>query len=163
MPIPLIAVAAALAAGGTLVPHAAGGVIVTLAAGGGYVAGTYLSTAAVASIIALATASFATGAAVLSGAAASIIGGAGIFGTTIGATGLTGVLMSAGVIPSTPIIVPVLAASLAAGCGYTSYRFIRLKRKLRTSDSDEEARFTEGEAKLIGRVLLALHERGRLK
>ena len=43
MPIPFIPIIAALAAGGTLVPHAAGGMIVTSAAAG-YVAGTYLST-----------------------------------------------------------------------------------------------------------------------
>ena len=40
MPLPLIPIISALAAGGTLVPHAAGGMIVTSAAG--YVAGTYL-------------------------------------------------------------------------------------------------------------------------
>ena len=50
MPLPLIPIAAALAAGGSLVPHAAGGLIVTATAGGGYVAGTYLSTAAVTSL-----------------------------------------------------------------------------------------------------------------
>ena len=45
MPLPLIAIIPALTAGGTLVPHAAGGMIVTSAAG--YMAGTYLSTAAI--------------------------------------------------------------------------------------------------------------------
>ena len=40
MPLPLIPVISALAAGGWLVPHAAGGLIVTSASG--YVAGTYL-------------------------------------------------------------------------------------------------------------------------
>ena len=45
MPLPLIPIISTLAAGGSLVPHAAGGMIVTSAAG--YVAGTYLSTAAI--------------------------------------------------------------------------------------------------------------------
>jgi len=54
MPIPLMAIISALAAGGSLVPHAAGGMIVTGA--GGYVAGTYLSTTAIASLLAAATA-----------------------------------------------------------------------------------------------------------
>ena len=38
MALPLIPISAALAAGGTLVPHAAGGMIVS--SDGGYVAGT---------------------------------------------------------------------------------------------------------------------------
>lgn len=42
-------VMAALLAGGSLVPHAAGGLIVSSA--GGYVAGTYLSTSAISSIL----------------------------------------------------------------------------------------------------------------
>jgi hypothetical protein len=53
MPLPLIPVIAALAAGGTLVPHAAGGMIVTSAAG--YVAGTYLTTAALGGLFAAAS------------------------------------------------------------------------------------------------------------
>jgi hypothetical protein len=40
MPIPLIPIISALAAGGSLVPHATGGLIVTGA--GGYIAGTFL-------------------------------------------------------------------------------------------------------------------------
>lgn len=51
MPLPLIPIITALAAGGTLVPHAAGGMIVTSATG--YVAGTYLSTTAIGSLLAL--------------------------------------------------------------------------------------------------------------
>lgn len=52
MPLPIIPVIAALAASGTLVSHAAGRLIVTMGARG-YVAGTYLSSAAIASLIAL--------------------------------------------------------------------------------------------------------------
>ena len=44
MPLPIII--AALAAGGTLVPHAAGGLIVSSASG--YIAGTYIGTATIA-------------------------------------------------------------------------------------------------------------------
>ncbi|MDT4857464.1 hypothetical protein FQZ97_918880 [compost metagenome] len=50
MAIPLIPVLAALAAGSSLVPHYAGGMIVTSAATG-YVAGTYLSTAAISTLV----------------------------------------------------------------------------------------------------------------
>ena len=75
--------------------------IVTSAAG--YVAGTYLSTAAISGILAAASTALGAGALYLSGAAGSIIGSAGIFGTTVGASGITGALMSAGIISSTPI------------------------------------------------------------
>lgn len=60
MPLPLIPIIAALAAGGTLVPHAAGGMIVTSATG--YVAGTYLSTAAIGSILAAGSTALGAGA-----------------------------------------------------------------------------------------------------
>ena len=84
MPLPLIPVVAALATGGTLVPHAAGGLIVSGA--GGYVAGTYLSTAAIGSLIAAASTTLGAGALYLTGTAAAIVGSAGIFGTTLGLT-----------------------------------------------------------------------------
>ena len=61
MPLPLVPVIAALAAGGTLVPHAAGGMIVSTAASG-YVAGTYLSSAALASLVGTAGAALGVGA-----------------------------------------------------------------------------------------------------
>jgi len=53
MPLPLISIIPALIAGGSLVPHAAGGMMVTSVAG--YVAGMYLSTAAITGLIAAAT------------------------------------------------------------------------------------------------------------
>lgn len=49
MPIILVEIISALASGGSLVPHAAGGLIVS--GSSGYVANTYLSTAAVSSLI----------------------------------------------------------------------------------------------------------------
>ena len=84
MPIPLLPIAAALTAGGTLVPHAAGGMIVTATTG--YVTGTYIGTAAIASILTLATTTLGMGTALLTGAATAIVGSAGIFGTTVGAS-----------------------------------------------------------------------------
>lgn len=154
MPIPLIPIFAALAAGGTLVPHAAGGLIVTGASG--YVTGTFLSTAAVSGLFTTATATLGAGAVYLSGTAASIVGGAGIFGTTIGATGITGALMSVGIISSTPIWVPLAASGAALGCSYGGYRLLKLKRKLTDTPQGEEAQFTETEAKIIERIIKLL-------
>lgn len=154
MPIPLVPIFAALAAGGTLVPHAAGGLIVTGASG--YIAGTFLSTAAISGLLTTATATLGAGALYLSGTAASIVGGAGIFGTTIGATGITGALMSAGIISSTPIWVPLAASCAALGCGYGSYRLLKLKRKLNETPQGEEAQFSETEAKIIERIIKRL-------
>jgi len=152
MPIPLII--AALAAGGTFVPHAAGGFIVTGASG--YVAGTFLSTAAVGGLLTTASATLGAGALYLSGVASTIVGSAGIFGTTIGATGITGVLMSAGIISSTPVWVPLAAGGAALGCGYGSYRLFKLKRKLNDTPQGEEAQFSEAEAKIIESIIKRL-------
>lgn len=150
MPIPLIPVIAALAAGGTLVPHAAGGLIVSGA--GGYIAGTYLSTVAISSLFATASAVLGTGAL----AAAGIIGSAGIFGTTIGATGITGALMSVGILSATPIWIPLAAGGAALGCGYGGYRLFKLRAKLNDTPEGEEAHFTEIEAKVIEKTIKLL-------
>ncbi|WP_407278306.1 hypothetical protein U5817_17945 [Aromatoleum evansii] len=158
MSLPLIPIISALAAGGTLVPHAAGGMIVTSAAG--YVAGTYLSTAAIGSLLAAGTTALGAGALYLSGIAGSVIGSAGIFGTTVGATGVTGALMSAGIISSTPIWVPVAVGGAAiggaAGLGYGGYRLFKLKQKVATTGSGDEAQFTETEAKIVEQVIKRL-------
>lgn len=158
MPLPLIPVVSALAAGGTLVPHAAGGMIVTSAAG--YVAGTYLSTAAIGGIIAAASATLGAGALYLSGVAGSIIGSAGIFGTTVGASGITGALMSAGIISSTPIWVPLVAGGAiggtAIGLGYGGYRLLKLKQKICDTADGEEAQFSETEAKIVESIVKRL-------
>jgi len=154
MPIPLIPIISALAAGGTLVPHATGGLIVTGTSG--YVAGTFLSTAAISGLLATASATLGAGVLILSGTAASIVGSAGIFGTTIGATGITGVLMSAGIISSTPIWVPLAAGGAALGCGYGGYRLLKLKRKLNETPEGKEAQFTETEAKIIEKIIKRL-------
>lgn len=156
MPIPLIPVITALAAGGSLVPHAAGGMIVSSAAAGGYVAGTYLSTSAIGAVIAMAGTTLGLGSLWLSGAAASIVGSAGIFGTTLGASGITGMLMSAGLISSTPIWVPLALGGAAVGCGYGSYLFWQLQQKIKSTPAGEEAQFTETEAQFIERVVKLL-------
>lgn len=147
MPLPLIPVITALAAGGSLVPHAAGGMIVTAA--GGYVTGTYLSTATLTALLVGSVTALGTGAAVISGAAAAVIGSAGVFGTTVGATGITGLLMSAGIIASTPIWIPVAVAGAGAGISYGAFRYYTLRRKLLATPVGEEAHFTEKEAKII--------------
>jgi len=141
-----------------MVPHAAGGMIVTSAAG--YVAGTYLSTAAISGILAAASTTLGAGALYLSGAAGSIIGSAGIFGTTVGASGITGALMSAGIISSTPIWVPLAVggavAGGAAGLGYGGYRLYKLKQKVSDTPEGEEAQFTETEANIIEKIIKRL-------
>ena len=158
MPLPIIAIATALTAGGSLVPHAAGGMIVTSAVG--YVAGTYLSTAAIGGLLAAASATLGAGALYLSGVAGSVIGGAGIFGTTIGATGVTGALMSAGVIASTPIWVPfaVGGAALggAVGLGYGGYQIHKLRQKVKGTVNGQEAMFSDAEAKMVEKIVLRL-------
>lgn len=163
MPFPLVPVIAALCAGGSLVPHAAGGLIVTASAGGGYVAGTYLSTATIVSILSLATASAGGIVATLTGSAAALWGSAGLFGTSVGATGLKGILMSAGLIASTPVWVPVAVGSAAitglGGTGYLLYHINSLKKKGELVSPGEEAQFTDYDAKLIEKILLALHKR----
>ena len=158
MPLPLIPIISALAAGGTLVPHAAGGMIVTSAAG--YIGGTYLSTAAISGLLAAGAGVLGTGAVVLGGLAGSVIGSAGVFGTTVGATGITGALMSAGIISSTPIWVPVAiggaALSGVAGLGYGGYRLFKLKQKVGETAAGNEAHFTDVEAKIVERLIKRL-------
>lgn len=156
MAIPLVI--AALVGGGTLVPHAAGGLIVTSA--GSYVAGTYLSTAAVAALLATGAGALVTGVAVVTGAASAAMGGAGIFGTTVGATGITGALMSAGIISSTPIWVPVAVAGTAVAgsgaIGYAAYQIYRMRQMAANTPEGEEAHFTERQARLLQALLLKL-------
>ncbi|MEY3788130.1 MAG: hypothetical protein RIQ94_1722 [Pseudomonadota bacterium] len=101
----------------------------------------------------MASISLGTGAAVLSGAVSIVIEGAGIFGTIIGATGITGILMSVGILPSTPVILLILAGGFLVGCGYGSYRIFKLKQKLGATIEGEEAHFSDSEAKIIEAIL----------
>jgi len=166
MPLPLAPFIAALCAGGSLVPHAAGGFIVTAAGGGGYVAGTYLSTATIVSVLTVATASAGSVATALTGGAAALWGSAGIFGTTIGATGIKGALMSVGLISATPIWVPIAVGGAAAtgmgGAGYLLYQISKLKKKGDKVQPGQEVQFTDLDAKLFEKILLALHKKGKL-
>lgn len=159
MPIILIEIISALASGGHLVPHAAGGLIVN--GSGGYIGGTYLSTAAVNSLIATAKASGALGIGALAttGVSAGIIGGSGLFGTTIGATGITGALMSVGLISSTPVWIPITTGCVALGCGYGGYLFFKLKRKVNETPEGEEAKFTDAEAKIVEKIIKLLEKK----
>jgi membrane protein implicated in regulation of membrane protease activity len=172
MVLPLIPVVAALSTGGNLVAHSAGGLIVYSAASGGYVAGTYISTAALASFLtggaavlgAAGTAAIG-GAAIwaygtLGGALASIIGSAGIFGTTIGATGVTGVLMKVGIIPAVPVFVPVaIGVALLAAIALATLAVLRamsvqrLRHRVLSASDDEELQFSAREAKLVERII----------
>lgn len=158
MPLPIVSILAALAAGGTLVPHAAGGMIVTSTAG--YVAGTYLSTAAISTIIytvgGSAVATLGMGTAAVTGAAGAIIGGAGIFGTSIGATGLTSMLMSVGLVSSTPIIIPIACLTGIASIGVIGLRAAHIrgmKRRLAAVPEGIELEFSEKDAKRVEKIL----------
>lgn len=157
MPLPLIAIVPALAAGGTLVPHAAGGMIVTTASG--YVAGTYLSTAAIATLLGTSVTILGAGVAAVTGVASTIIGSAGIFGTTIGASGVTGALMSAGIISSTPIWVPAAIGGALAGVAGGGIVYYRLRRKATSAPDGQEAHFTELEARILERMIRAVGRR----
>ena len=169
MPLPLIPIVAALNAGGHLVAHSAGGLIVYSATTSGYVAGTYISTAALASfmtgtVVVAGTTSAAavSGAAIwaygtAAGAATSLIGGAGLFGTTIGATGITGMLMSWGVVDSVPILIPAFLGSVLLCIFAAALRqailFRRLRRKAASTPEGKEAKFSKMEAKFVERFI----------
>lgn len=160
MPFPFIAVITALATGGTLVPHAAGGLIVSAA--GGYVAGTYLSTTAIATLLSAATASAGAIGATLLGVGSLLWGSAGFLGTSLGATGIKGTLMSAGIISSTPLWVPIAgvsAALLAGAGGYLMLNVDQIIQKTRSVPPGQEAQFSAKEAKYVEVVLKTLHEK----
>lgn len=115
--------------------------IVTSASG--YIADTYLSTATITALLSGGATALGTGAAVVSGAAAGIVGSAGI-GTTIGASGITGMLMSAGIIASTPVWVPVAIAGAGVGVSYGAFRYYRLRKKLQATAEGRGAVYRNG-------------------
>jgi hypothetical protein len=170
MLFPIFPIISALSAGGSLVPHAAGGLIVSGASG--YVAGTYLSTAAVTTFLASASAAGVAGLAAFSGvlttaassvstATSAVIGSTGIFGTSIGASGIKGVLVSLGIIPTFPIALPITIGGAAiAGVGYLVYRrknrYKKLVQKLVSTPAGSEANFSEEEAKQVEQIILLL-------
>ena len=71
--------------------------------------------------------------------------------------------MSAGIIASTPIWVPLAiggaAAGGAAGLGYGSYRIFKLKRKISDVGEGAEAQFTGIDAKIIEKVIYRLSKK----
>lgn len=156
MPIPLVPVIAALAAGGTLVPHAAGGMIVTSAAG--YVAGTYLSTSAIAGLIA---GTSATAGAALTLAFCYV---RGIVGNTLARTAASTVAVTSvgtGTAAATgaanfltgPIGIFVTAGMAALGIVYGIYRLAKLRGKLESNFAGEEAQFTDKEARIVESII----------
>ncbi|PIX53351.1 MAG: hypothetical protein COZ50_13775 [Zetaproteobacteria bacterium CG_4_10_14_3_um_filter_54_28] len=68
--------------------------------------------------------------------------------------------MSAGIISSTPIWVPLAVggavAGGAAGLGYGGYRLYKLKQKVSDTPEGEEAQFTETEANIIEKIIKRL-------
>ena len=163
MAFPLIPILSALAAGGHLVPHSAGGLIITAAGGGGYVTSTYLSTAAITSLLAGGIGAIGTGAAIVTGAASTVIGSAGIFGTTVGASGLTGMLMSAGIISATPIWLPIAIGGGLLGFAVGFYKLFKLRRKVYSTPFGSEANFTEAEARAVEKIIRLAARSKRLR
>lgn len=159
MPIPLLAIVSALAAGGTLVPHAAGGMIVNAA--GGYVAGTYLSTAAISSVVAAATATLGAGAAAALGTASAIVGGAPAVVATVGTTGVVGRVAAAVASPIAKVLFPIAICGVAiitvALVGY----LVRLRWKVRNAKEGEEKLFSEREAKVVQVLLLQVAKKSQ--
>ena len=157
IPVTLLPILSGLVPGASIVAHSSGGLILTGA--NGYVAGTLIST----SIIQAAFASLSlVGAAslYLTGALAAIWGSAGIFGTTIGASGIKGFLMTTGLISSTPVWLPLACISATAIAFFTALLpLIRLVQKLKATPEGQEAIFTPREAKMIEHVLKRLAKR----
>lgn len=150
--------------------HSSGGLIV-LSSTGSYVAGTYISTAALASFLTGTAVVYTAGAATLVvstfslaystavGAGIALVGTAGWFGTTLGATGLTGLLMRWGILPATPVWVPVVLGVAILGFiivfGWLLARRVRrLKDKITNTPNNEEAQFTKREARLVEKMIL---------
>lgn len=143
----VIPVAKAILAGGTLVAHAGGGMIVTGASG--YVVGTFLSTAAINSILAVGT-TFTVGSAAVGvsalggipkvlvavsrvkGVASTLLGFNGVVASTVVASEATGVLVSAGAVSATPVIVPIALSATAIGLGYVIFRGFKKLKKIKS-------------------------------
>jgi hypothetical protein len=78
---------------------------------------------------------------------------AGIFGTTLGATGITGMLMSAGLIKSTPVWVPAVVGGAGGFVSFSAVGYYRIHNKLKKTPVGREVSFSEGETKFIERLL----------
>jgi hypothetical protein len=157
IPVALLPILSGVVPGASIVAHSSGGLI--LSGANGYVAGTFISTALIkTTFVSLGLISSAW--LCVTGALAAIWGSAGIFGTTVGASGIKGFLMATGVISSTPVWMPV-ACIAATGAAISSavLPMIRLIRKLKAIPDGQEAIFTEKEAKMIEHVLSRLAKR----
>lgn len=157
IPAALLPMLPSLVPSASIVAHSSGGLILTSA--NGYMAGTLISTSMIQGVFASLS---IVGAASLyvTGALAAIWGSAGIFGTTIGASGIKGFLMATGMISSTPVWLP-LACISATGIAISTalLPMIRLFRKLKAAPEGEEILFTSIEAQIIGHVLKQLAKR----
>jgi hypothetical protein len=139
--------------------------IVTSAAG--YVAGTYLSTAAVTGIItavgAGAVASVGTLTAFASRllartavtSAAAATGGTAAVATGVTATG-TAAATTTGLLAFAPAILSITAGLTALGLGYRAYQFYQLKSKVSKTKEGNEILFTEKEAKMVEDVIKSI-------
>jgi hypothetical protein len=170
MPIPLIPIIQALLAGGLLVPHAAGGMIVTSTAG--YVAGTYLSTAAVTGIVTAVGAGAVASVGTLTAFASRLLARTAAtsvatttVGTTTVATGVatTGTVAAAttGLVTFLPAILSITAGLSAFGLGYKAYQFYQLKSKVSKTTEGNEILFTEKEAKMVEDVIKSIAKKDR--
>lgn len=61
--------------------------------------------------------------------------------------------MSAGILPATPIGVPIAIGAAGIGTGYLSYLLLKLRKKLRSAEVGSEVQFTELEAKIIEAII----------
>ncbi len=163
-------VMAALLAGGSLVPHAAGGLIVSSA--GSYVAGTYLSTSAISSIL-LTLGATTTGFGAIALPRITSIARTLKFASIGGATVATGVETAAVTAASSAvtttataaatttasvassIVLPLLGIGLAALVVYLYrlYKKVNDFSKKALPGSNEELKFTENEAKVLEAII----------
>ncbi len=130
--------------------------IVTSASG--YVAGTYLSTAAVAALVTGATVSIGASAAVAFAVMKGIVGSALVrlagpaAAATVSGTGAastTGALT----IVSGPVGLWISAVLAALGIIYGAYRVHTFKKKLNTFVGGREAQFTESEVQMFEKII----------
>ncbi len=149
MALPLIPIAAALLAGGSLVPHAAGGMIVTSAIG--YVAGTYLSTSVISGLVVTATATVGTGLVLAAGTLKGIAENALVKAKTTSVKSDT-----ADVLKTPSLLLVTVGGGAVLGLGYGAYRLYKLKHKVTKTPEGKEAQFTENEAKMVETIIKRL-------
>jgi hypothetical protein len=152
VPIPFIAIAEAIACGAGVVGHSSGGLIFSGASG--YIAGTFISTAALGQLLWSFAAVCAAALGWLVGIPALVIGGPGLFGSTLGATGLTGLLMKAGIISSTPIWVVLAILLLPLLALFGLWRWWRLVKRVSNAAPGAELMFSKSEARFVQRLLV---------